>query len=147
LSAAQDERRGSGRALAMEDDMGLLDGLLGGDGASGEAVNAIGGLLQNHEGGLGGLVGAFEQGGLGEIAKSWVGTGQNLPISADQIQSVLGSGMVAQFAQKLGIEPQQAAGQLANILPQVIDQLTPNGHAPEGGLGGMLGGLMGKLNG
>jgi len=140
---------GLGRASATEDEMGLLDGLLGGgaEGAGGEAMSAIGGLLQNHEGGLGGLVGAFEQGGLGEVAKSWVGTGENLPISADQIQSVLGSGMVAQFAQKLGIDPQQAAAQLAQILPQVVDQLTPGGQVPAGGLGGMLGGLMGKLNG
>lgn len=129
--------------------MGLLDSLLGGgaDGAGGEAMSAIGGLLQNHEGGLGGLLGQLEQAGLGGIASSWVGTGQNLPISADQIQTALSSPMIAQFAEKLGIDPQQAAGQIAQLLPQVVDRLTPNGQVPEGGLGGMLGGLMGKLNG
>lgn len=123
--------------------MGLLDSLTGGDG--GDPMAAIGGLLQNHEGGLGGLLSAFEQAGLGGIAQSWVGTGANLPISADQIQNVLSSGMVAQFAEKLGVDPQQAAGQLASILPQVIDQLTPDGHAPSGGLGGVLGGILGGL--
>jgi uncharacterized protein YidB (DUF937 family) len=122
--------------------MGLLDGMLGGEGDG--PMAAIGGLLQNHEGGLGGLVGAFEQAGLGGVAKSWVGTGANLPISADQIQSVLSSGMIAQFAEKLGIDPQQAAGQIAQILPQVVDQLTPDGQTPSGGLGA-LGGLLGKL--
>lgn len=129
--------------------MGLLDGLLGGaaQGAGSEAISAIGGLLQNHEGGLGGLLGQLEQSGLGGVAASWVGTGENLPISADQIQTALSSPMIAQFAEKMGIDPQQAAGQIAQLLPQVVDQLTPNGQVPEGGLGGMLGGLMGKLTG
>lgn len=129
--------------------MGLLDGLLGAaaQGAGGEAISAIGGLLQNHEGGLGGLLGQLEQSGLGNIAASWVGTGENLPISADQIQTALSSPMIAQFAEKLGVDPQQAAGQIAQLLPQVVDQLTPNGQLPEGGLGGVLGGLMGKLTG
>ncbi len=129
--------------------MGLLDGLLGaaGGGAGNEAIGAIGGLLQNHEGGLGGLLGQLEQSGLGNIASSWVGTGENLPISADQIQTALSSPMIAQFAEKLGVDPQQAAGQIAELLPQVVNHLTPNGQVPEGGLGGILGGLMGKLTG
>jgi len=125
--------------------MGLLDNLLGGAGG-GDPMAAIGGLLNGHQGGLGGLVGAFEQAGLGELAKSWVGTGANLPVSAEQIQSVLGSGVVAQFAEKLGVDPAQAAGQLAQLLPQVVDHLTPNGQIPSGALGA-LEGLLDRFKG
>lgn len=129
--------------------MGLLDGVLGG-GGEGSPVAAITHLLGGQEGGLGGLIGAFEQGGLGEVAKSWVSSGENLPISAEQIQGVLSHGMVAEFAQKLGVDPQQAAATLAQVLPQVVDHLTPNGQVEAGGLGGLgnlggLGDLLGKL--
>jgi len=126
--------------------MGLLDSILGGasGGQGGDAVSAIGELLKGQEGGIGGLVKSFEAGGLGDLAKSWVGTGENLPISAEQIEGVLSSGVVANLAQKLGVDPQVAAGQLAQLLPQVIDRLTPNGEASSGGLD-MLGGLLGKL--
>jgi uncharacterized protein YidB (DUF937 family) len=123
--------------------MGLLDGLLGG-GGDGSPVGAITDLLGSQEGGLGGLLSAFEQGGLGEMAKSWVSSGENLPVSADQIQTVLSSGVLADFASRLGIDPKQAAGTLAEVLPQVIDQLTPGGKLPAGGLGGVAD-LLGKL--
>lgn len=134
--------------------MGLLDSILGGaGGGEGSPISAITDLLGSQQGGLGGLIGAFEQGGLGEVAKSWVSTGGNLPISAEQIQSVLSSGMLADFAAKLGVDPQAAAGTLAQVLPQVIDHLTPNGEVPSGGVGGLAGGLggiadmLGKLRG
>ncbi|MGH6999742.1 MAG: YidB family protein [Phenylobacterium sp.] len=127
--------------------MGLLDSILGGAGGDGSPIGAITDLLGQQQGGLGGLIGAFEQGGLGDIAKSWVSTEGNLPISAEQIQAVLSSGMLADFAAKLGIDPQVAAGTLAQVLPQVIDQLTPNGQvAAGGGLGG-LADILGKLRG
>ena len=127
--------------------MGLLDGILGslGGGDSGNAVSAITNLINSQPGGLGGLVSSFEQGGLGEVAKSWVSTGANMPISADQISAVMGSAPVAEFAQKLGIDPQMASGVLAQVLPQVVDHLTPNGQVPTGGLGAIgdvLGGLL-----
>ncbi len=125
--------------------MGLLDGVLGGGQDGGGAISAIGELLRSQEGGVGGLVKSFEAGGLGELARSWVGKGENLPISAQQIEAVLSSGVVAQYAQKLGVDPHAAAGQIAQILPQVIDRLTPDGDVPSagglGGLGGLLGGL------
>ena len=121
--------------------MGLFDNLAGALGQGGGVGGAITDLLQNQEGGLGGLVGAFEKAGLGETAKSWVGKGENLPVSADQIRAALGSGPVAAIASKLGVDPDQAAGQIAAILPQVIDRLTPDGHAPAGGLGDLLGKL------
>lgn len=133
--------------------MGLLDSILGAAGGGGGAAGALGELLGAQEGGLGGLIGAFEKSGLGGAAASWVGKGENLPISAEQIETVLSSGMIADFAAKLGVDPKQAAGTLAQILPQVIDQLTPDGHAQGGALGGGLGGLgglgdlLGKLRG
>ena len=129
--------------------MGILDSLLGsltGGPGGGDPMAAITGLLGGQAGGLGGIVQAFEQGGLGEVAKSWVSSGANLPISADQIQAVLGSGPVAEFAQKMGVDPQTAATQIAQYLPQVIDHLTPNGEVPSGALGA-LEGLLGQLKG
>ena len=92
----------------------------------------------------------FNQAGLGDVAKSWVGTGENMPISAEQLSQVLGSGAIGDIASKLGVEPGAAAGQLSEMLPGLIDKLTPNGEAPAGGLGnagdlmGMLGGLLAK---
>ena len=110
----------------------------------------LGSLLANNSevGGLGGLVEKFQQNGMGDIVSSWIGRGENLPISADQIASAFGSGPLANIASQLGIDPEQASGQLAQMLPGLIDKLTPNGALPEGGLGnsgdlmGMLGGLL-----
>ena len=83
-------------------------------------------------GGISGLVQAFENGGLSDIVKSWVSTGQNLPISADQIQAVLGNEQIQSIAGKLGINAEEIPGKLAEYLPQVIDKLTPNGTVPSG---------------
>jgi uncharacterized protein YidB (DUF937 family) len=91
-------------------------------------------LVNNPQtGGLAGLVQSFQKGGLAEIANSWVSTGQNLPVSAEQIQSVLGSEQVNKIASKLGISTEQASAQIAEFLPQIVDKLTPNGSIPEGG--------------
>lgn len=119
--------------------MGLLDSVVGAL-AGGQAeggnplLNVVMQLINNPQsGGLGGLVQSFQEGGLGEIVNSWVSTGQNLPISAEQLQSVLGSGQLQNIAAQLGMSTEQASGSLANLLPQVVDQLTPNGQLPEGG--------------
>ena len=84
-------------------------------------------------GGLEGLIQQFQQGGLGEIVNSWVSTGQNLPISPDQIQSALGGSSLDGLAAQLGVSPEQASGSLAEMLPQLIDQMTPNGQIPQSG--------------
>jgi uncharacterized protein YidB (DUF937 family) len=116
-------------------------GGLGGAGAQGALLNAVVGMLANGQqqgggnGGLGDLIGRFTQGGMGDVIGSWIGHGQNAPISGDQLSNVLGSDAIGQIAQQLGISHGDAAGQLAQILPQVIDHLTPNGQAPAGGLG------------
>jgi uncharacterized protein YidB (DUF937 family) len=113
--------------------MGLLDTIanqvLGslassGDGRHAEVVNAIGGFIQS-QGGLESLVANFHQKGLGSVVSSWVGTGQNLPISAEQITHVMGNAQVQAMAQKLGFSPQEMSSHLAELLPQVIDKLTP----------------------
>ncbi|UCV18675.1 YidB family protein [Ferribacterium limneticum] len=119
--------------------MGLLDsvvGALAGGQSGGESplLNIVMQLINNPQsGGLGGLVQSFQQGGLGNIVNSWVSTGQNLPISAEQIQAVLGGGKLQDIAAQLGMSAEQASGGLADLLPQVVDKLTPNGQVPEGG--------------
>ena len=132
--------------------MGLLDSILGsvlGSGAaqgqgSGQAalINAVIQMVANKGaggggavGGLGALVGALTQGGLGNVASSWVGTGQNLPVSAEQLQSALGSGggggLLAQLAQQAGLSHGDTASGLSQILPGLVDKLTPDGQIPQ----------------
>jgi uncharacterized protein YidB (DUF937 family) len=96
--------------------------------------------------GLGGLISAFQQKGLGDMVSSWISTGPNPAVSSNQLQDVLGSDMLSQFAQKAGISPAQAGPSLAALLPSLIDQLTPDGQVPEtNALEGMLGSLLGSL--
>jgi len=105
-------------------------------------VNAIGGFIQS-QGGLENLVANFHQKGLGNVVSSWIGSGQNLPISADQLTQVLGNAQVQAMAQKLGFSPQEMSSHLAELLPQVVDRLTPGGSVPSGGgLASVLSGLM-----
>jgi len=108
--------------------MGLLDGVLGGIVGAG-AVNLAAAFIDRH-GGVSGLVSQFEQHGLGGVAQSWVGTGANLPISAEQIQKVLGSQAVSEMAAKFGLNPQDLASKLAQVLPQTVDKMTPAGVIP-----------------
>jgi uncharacterized protein YidB (DUF937 family) len=129
--------------------MGLLDSILGavmgGGGqnqSTGQAalINAVIQMIANKNadggtaGGLGGLIGALTQGGLGNVASSWVGTGENQSVSAEQIQSALGNdngGLLAQIAQQAGMSNDDAASGLSQILPGLVDKLTPNGQIPQ----------------
>ncbi|MGB4343586.1 MAG: YidB family protein [Moraxellaceae bacterium] len=118
--------------------MGLLDSvgsMLGGAqaGGNGGDIMSVAQQLLGQAGGLEGVLKKFQENGLGEVAASWVGKGQNLPISAEQIQKVLGNEQVAAIASKLGVDPQQASTQLAQMLPGLVDKLTPGGQVPEGG--------------
>jgi uncharacterized protein YidB (DUF937 family) len=88
-------------------------------------------LLKNHPGGIPGLVQQFHDKGLGDVINSWVGTGQNLPISAEQIQSVLNDEHIKAFAVKAGISPDVANAKIAELLPAIVDKFTPNGQVPE----------------
>jgi len=107
--------------------MGLLDGLIGGA-IGAEMVTVVNGLIEKH-GGVKGLVDQFQQQGLGPTIQSWVGNGENLPITPEQIHQALGSETVQQLAAKFGIPPDQLAAKLAQFLPQAVDKATPTGTA------------------
>lgn len=117
--------------------MGLLGqlagSLLGGNSQGGNLAGALFQLIQNQPGGLAGLVQGFQNKGLGEVVNSWVGTGQNMPISPDQVQQGLGFDTISQIAQQLGVSPQTASSGLSQLLPGVVDGLTPQGAVPEHG--------------
>jgi uncharacterized protein YidB (DUF937 family) len=139
--------------------MGLLDGLIGsvlGSVLSGNQTqnpldSVLGGLagrnqaqggnlllqvvlsLLQQNGGLEGVLGRFRQGGLGQQADSWVGTGQNMNISPDQLQQIFGSSTISDLASQLGMPEDQARSTMAQLLPEVINHLTPQGQVPENG--------------
>jgi uncharacterized protein YidB (DUF937 family) len=140
--------------------MGLLDGLL-------NALNdpaSIGELLRDNpqvaeaaksflgndsavgpSGGLNDILDQLQSSGLGDTVASWLGSGENKAVSADQLQDALGERGLNQFAQHAGIDLRQAAGVLAGMLPQVVDQLSPQGSVPEGsGLDDLLGAFLGR---
>jgi uncharacterized protein YidB (DUF937 family) len=136
--------------------MGLLDSVIGalGQGQVGgqaDLLKAVVGMLaQGGQGGQGGgladLVARLQQGGLGDVVGSWVGTGQNLPVSPDQLGSALGDDFLAQLTQHTGASGGDLLGPLAQMLPQVVDRLTPNGQLPQAGgldVGAVLGQLLG----
>jgi len=132
--------------------MGLLDsvmGMLGGGGQGGgnaALLNAVVGMLGNDAqgGGLAAILGKAQQSGLGDVVGSWIGHGQNLPISADQVHSMLGSDTVANLAKQLGLPIGDTAAQISKMLPDVVDKLTPQGQLPQGGLGNVAD-LLGQL--
>jgi uncharacterized protein YidB (DUF937 family) len=115
--------------------MSLVDdvmGTMGGGAGKGFDLSAISSQLGN--GGLEGLVAKLQSGGLQDVVQSWIGTGANLPVSAEQLQSVLGSEQVAGLAKSLGID----TSQIASALPGLIDQLSPNGRLPQGDISQIL---------
>ncbi|HAF01760.1 MAG TPA: hypothetical protein DCG63_10765, partial [Methylophilaceae bacterium] len=95
-------------------------------------------------GGLEGILEKFKQGGLAEQAASWVGKGENLPISAEQINSVLGNSSIAEMAAKFGITPEVLSAQIAEHLPTVVDKMTPNGQV-EANSGNLLSTVLSML--
>ena len=98
-------------------------------------MEGVMGLLTNKEtGGLGGLIQAFNQQGLGDVISSWVGTGNNAAITPEQVQEVLGGDVIQQLAEKSGVSVDSVKAQLAELLPSLIDKVTPQGKIPEGGL-------------
>lgn len=138
--------------------MGLFDELAGSalksvtsnEGMQNNLLGGVSELLNNsNTGGISGLAKTFADKGLGDVVNSWIGNGKNLPISAEQIQQVLGSPQIQQIAQKLGVSPADATKALAQFLPQIVDKLTPNGSVPTGdllskGLGALKGSIFGQ---
>jgi uncharacterized protein YidB (DUF937 family) len=115
--------------------MGLLDSILsavsgaqkpsGGDEGN-QLLGILSGLLAQ-SGGLQGLANKFSQSGEGDAFSSWVGMGENQPVSSNQIQEALGSDQVRAIATKMGVDPNLASQFLAEYLPKIVDKLTPTG--------------------
>ena len=138
--------------------MGLLDSILGAvtgktdsSGGAAQLIGVLGGLLAQ-SGGLQGLANKFAQSGQGNAFQSWVGMGENQPISSNQIQNALGSEQVNALAAKMGVDPTQASSFLAEYLPKIVDKLTPEGKVDpaadhQQGLAALLPSLLQSLSG
>lgn len=132
--------------------MGLLDSILGGQtnpgndpGRTNPILTILMGLLAQ-SGGLPGLLNKFTQSGHGDKAASWVSTGENQPISPDQVQQAIGPDQVSSIASKLGVDPALASQLLARFLPTAVDKLTPNGQVdPNADHSSILAGLLPSL--
>ena len=121
----------------LDDAVGKAKETAGGSGGEYSAlVNGVLGLLSGGGpgGGLQGLIQTFQSKGLGDIMSSWVGTGKNLPISGDQLKTGLGADLIGQLASKIGVSPDVATSKLSELLPVIVDKLTPEGAVPESGL-------------
>ena len=107
--------------------MGLFDNLKGA--LEGEAfpmmLNTLLAQTQYHD--LNGLLAALQNGGLGPQVKSWLGNGQNLPITADQLKAVLGNTQVQDIARHIGLPVDEVLKLLAQYLPEIVDKASPNG--------------------
>lgn len=133
--------------MSLMDQLGqAVGGMLGGSSNQNPLMQALTGLLgQNSSvGGLAGLVQTLQKNGLGEIVNSWVGTGKNLPVTPQQIQQGLGGDLLKQLAAKAGISTEAAGTQLAGLLPDLVDKLTPTGKIEAGGLDQLLKMFQGK---
>ena len=138
--------------------MGLLDSILGavggkteGSGGAAQLIGVLGGLLAQ-SGGLQGLANKFSQSGQGNAFQSWVGMGENQPISNNQIQNALGSEQVNAIATRMGVDPAVASTFLAEYLPKIVDKLTPAGKIDpaadhQQGLAALLPSLLQNLGG
>jgi uncharacterized protein YidB (DUF937 family) len=85
---------------------------------------------QGGQGGLSAIVAKLQQAGLGDQVKSWIGNGQNIPITAEQLQQVLGSDTVKQLAARFNIPIDQLSKVLAQQLPKAVDHASPGGNLP-----------------
>lgn len=121
--------------------MGLLDSVLGSvlgnNPNAGPLQSVLGSILGGggpsyggQSGGLPGLINAFSRAGMGHVANSWVGTGQNQPIDPNQLQQVFGQDQINQWSQQTGMPQHSLLDQLSNILPHAVDRMTPNGEIP-----------------
>ena len=111
----------------------VLGGLGGGRGGkigglAGMLLPAVAGLIAG--GGLQKIIGQFEQHGLADVAGSWVGKGENQSVTPDQVQQVLGHDAVAQVAAQTGLSHDDAASAISQVLPAVVDHVTPDGSVP-----------------
>lgn len=138
--------------------MGFLDSMLSavsgkGDtsGGGNQLLGVLSGLLAQ-SGGLQGLASKFSQSGQGDAFSSWVGMGENQPVSNNQVQEALGSDQIRAIATKMGVDPNLASQFLAEYLPKIVDKLTPTGKVDpsadsQQGLAALLPSLLQSLSG
>lgn len=124
----------TGAAVLLPVLMSMLSGR-GGMGGAGGLGGLMGGLTGGSSqagmgGGLGGLLNQFTQAGHGDIADSWVGTGQNRPVAPNQLEAALGRGTIDDLSRQTGMGRDDLLSQLSTMLPQAVDQLTPHGRMP-----------------
>lgn len=127
--------------------MGILDSaidMFGGNqsqetNSKARLLQAVVSLLANNgqNGGLHDLVGRFQEAGLGNVISSWIGSGENVPITPEQVQQALGEGQLQQISEESGLSQDETKQHLSEMLPGLVDKLTPAGHIPQGGLGNM----------
>jgi uncharacterized protein YidB (DUF937 family) len=129
--------------MALQMLMNKAGGSTGGTGGAGGASGGLGGMLGGmmgggqssvsapNMGGLGGILDAFQKGGLGHIADSWVSQGDNMPVTGDQVSEVFGNDKISEMASQLGMSHGDVSGGLAQILPQLVNHVTPNGQVPQ----------------
>jgi uncharacterized protein YidB (DUF937 family) len=105
--------------------------LSGGNQAQGAALIAAAMSMLQQRGGLSGVLSTLQQSGLGNEAASWVSSGANAPVSGDQITHAFGADAIGEIAAKLGMPQGQAGSALAQVLPELVNQLTPDGRVPD----------------
>ncbi|MDG2942451.1 YidB family protein [Exercitatus varius] len=110
----------------------VLGGSANGGAQSGSVITDVLGSLLKNQGGMEGIFNQLQKGGLDDLLNSWIGTGQNKPMNAEQVNEVFGDETLSDVAQQAGVEKAQAQDILSQALPQIIDMLTPNGR--EGGV-------------
>lgn len=107
--------------------------------ASGAVVlSQIVSMIQSRPGGLAGMLQSLQQGGLGHLVQSWIGTGANQPVSADQLRNTLGTDWLSRLSQLTGLSQGDVEQHVSTALPQIVDHLSPNGQLPSGDLGSEL---------
>lgn len=139
--------------MSLLDTIGSLFGKSPNEGGGQPAlIAAVLELVNKQPGGLNGLIQQFHEKGAGEIIQSWVSNGENQAISPDTLHNVLGSETVSNLAAKVGLQPNEATGLLAQVLPHVVNTATPQGEVPADGklnsesVLGALGGLASLLH-
>ena len=109
----------------------LINSLGGGNQAQGGNMLAAAMSLLQENGGLSGVLDMFRGKGMTQEADSWVGTGPNVGVSADQVKQVFGGSTLSNLATQMGTSQSQTSSVLAQILPELINTLTPEGQVPE----------------
>jgi len=139
-ASGPDGQKQQGQQAAQGHDVlgGLLGSLTGGGGAAAAGGGVLGGLLGSLASsglgnGLNDLVEQFQKNGQGDVANSWVGTGPNKPVAPQQVEQAVGPDMLDTIAQQTGLSRDDLLQRLSQILPQAVDQLTPQGRLPSRG--------------